>query len=40
MIQLRKRRCVLFDVDGTVAETEGNAHLPGLSLSTKNYRRL
>jgi len=33
MIQLRKRRCVLFDVDGTVAETEGNAHLPAFNLA-------
>jgi HAD superfamily hydrolase (TIGR01509 family) len=33
MIQLRKRRCVLFDVDGTIAETEGNAHLPAFNLA-------
>ncbi len=33
MIQLSKRRCVLFDVDGTIAETEGNAHLPAFNLA-------
>ncbi len=25
------RRCVLFDVDGTIAETEGHAHLPAFN---------
>ena len=25
--------CVLFDVDGTIAETEGQAHLPALNLA-------
>lgn len=33
MIQLGKRRCILFDVDGTIAETEGNAHLPAFNLA-------
>jgi HAD superfamily hydrolase (TIGR01509 family) len=31
MMQLRQRRCVLFDVDGTIAETEGHAHLPAFN---------
>lgn len=31
MIQLGHRRCVLFDVDGTIAETEGYAHLPAFN---------
>lgn len=33
MIRLQERRCVLFDVDGTVAETEGHAHLPAFNLA-------
>jgi HAD superfamily hydrolase (TIGR01509 family) len=28
---LGQRRCVLFDVDGTIAETEGYAHLPAFN---------
>jgi len=35
VIQLGNRRCVLFDVDGTVAETEGHAHLPAFNLAFK-----
>lgn len=31
MIDLNRHRCVLFDVDGTIAETEGNAHLPAFN---------
>ncbi|MFM8465403.1 MAG: HAD-IA family hydrolase [Burkholderiaceae bacterium] len=31
MMQLSQRRCVLFDVDGTIAETEGHAHLPAFN---------
>jgi HAD superfamily hydrolase (TIGR01509 family) len=31
MIDLSRHRCVLFDVDGTIAETEGNAHLPAFN---------
>ena len=31
MLQLGQRRCVLFDVDGTIAETEGYAHLPAFN---------
>lgn len=31
MIDLARHRCVLFDVDGTIAETEGNAHLPAFN---------
>ena len=31
MMQLGQRRCVLFDVDGTIAETEGYAHLPAFN---------
>ncbi len=51
MIISDRLRCVLFDVDGTIAETEGHAHLPafnrafaeaGLSWrwSRDDYRRL
>lgn len=51
MIDPGRHRCVLFDVDGTIAETEGHAHLPafnralaeaGLSWrwSRDDYRRL
>ncbi len=51
MIIPGKHRCVLFDVDGTIAETEGHAHLPafnrafaeaGLSWhwSREDYRQL
>ncbi len=31
MIDPSRHRCVLFDVDGTIAETEGNAHLPAFN---------
>lgn len=31
MIDIARHRCVLFDVDGTIAETEGNAHLPAFN---------
>jgi len=31
MRPLGERRCVLFDVDGTIAETEGYAHLPAFN---------
>ena len=31
MINPDKHRCVLFDVDGTIAETEGQAHLPAFN---------
>ena len=31
MIDLSRHRCVLFDVDGTIAETEGHAHLPAFN---------
>lgn len=31
MMLLGHRRCVLFDVDGTIAETEGHAHLPAFN---------
>jgi HAD superfamily hydrolase (TIGR01509 family) len=31
MIDLLRHRCVLFDVDGTIAETEGHAHLPAFN---------
>ena len=31
MMLLGQRRCVLFDVDGTIAETEGHAHLPAFN---------
>ena len=30
-MRLGQRRCVLFDVDGTIAETEGHAHLPAFN---------
>lgn len=51
MILPGRHRCVLFDVDGTIAETEGRAHLPafnrafadaGLSWHwrTEDYRQL
>jgi beta-phosphoglucomutase-like phosphatase (HAD superfamily) len=31
MIRRGQHRCVLFDVDGTIAETEGQAHLPAFN---------
>lgn len=31
MIIPGRHRCVLFDVDGTIAETEGHAHLPAFN---------
>lgn len=31
MIRADQHRCVLFDVDGTIAETEGQAHLPAFN---------
>jgi beta-phosphoglucomutase-like phosphatase (HAD superfamily) len=31
MIRPGQHRCVLFDVDGTIAETEGQAHLPAFN---------
>ena len=31
MMLLGQRRCVLFDVDGTIAETESHAHLPAFN---------
>ena len=31
MIIPGQHRCVLFDVDGTIAETEGQAHLPAFN---------
>ncbi len=51
MIIPGRHRCVLFDVDGTIAETEGNAHLPAFNRafeeagllwrwSRDDYRRL
>ena len=30
-IDRSRHRCVLFDVDGTIAETEGLAHLPAFN---------
>lgn len=46
-----RHRCVLFDVDGTIAETEGQAHLPAFNRAfeeaglrwrwtREDYRRL
>ena len=32
-IRRSRHRCVLFDVDGTIAETEGLAHLPAFNLA-------
>ncbi len=51
MIDSARHRCVLFDVDGTIAETEGLAHLPAFNRaleeaglrwrwSRDDYRRL
>lgn len=51
MINPDRHRCVLFDVDGTIAETEGHAHLPAFNRalaeaglpwrwSRDDYRRL
>lgn len=51
MIVPGRHRCVLFDVDGTIAETEGHAHLPAFNRaleeaglpwrwSREDYRRL
>ncbi len=51
MIQVDQYRCVLFDVDGTIAETEGHAHLPAFNRAleeaglpwrwtTADYKRL
>lgn len=50
-IDVARHRCVLFDVDGTIAETEGQAHLPAFNRaleeaglpwrwSKEDYRRL
>ncbi len=36
MIALGQHKCVLFDVDGTIAETEGQAHLPAFNLALQN----
>ena len=33
MITPALHQCVLFDVDGTIAETEGQAHLPAFNLA-------
>lgn len=33
MITQGQHQCVLFDVDGTIAETEGQAHLPAFNLA-------
>ena len=33
MIKPGQHQCVLFDVDGTIAETEGQAHLPAFNLA-------
>lgn len=35
MIRPGEHRCVLFDVDGTIAETEGQAHLPAFNQAMK-----
>lgn len=35
MIRPGEHRHVLFDVDGTIAETEGNAHLPAFNRALK-----
>lgn len=51
MIRPGQHRCVLFDVDGTIAETEGQAHLPAFNQAmeeagldwrwtTADYKRL
>jgi HAD superfamily hydrolase (TIGR01509 family) len=51
MIRADQHRCVLFDVDGTIAETEGHAHLPAFNQAleeaglpwrwtTADYKRL
>jgi HAD superfamily hydrolase (TIGR01509 family) len=51
MIVPGRHRCVLFDVDGTIAETEGHGHLPAFNRalaeaglpwrwSRSDYRRL
>ena len=51
MIRPGQHRCVLFDVDGTIAETEGHAHLPAFNQAleeagldwrwtTADYKRL
>ena len=51
MFELGRHRCVLFDVDGTIAETEGQAHLPAFNRAleeaglpwrwtVQDYRRL
>lgn len=50
-IDTTRHRCVLFDVDGTIAETEGHAHLPAFNRAleeaglpwrwtTADYKRL
>ena len=36
MIALGQHKCVLFDVDGTIAETEGQAHLPAFNLALQD----
>ena len=33
MIEPGRQQCVLFDVDGTIAETEGQAHLPAFNFA-------
>ena len=35
MFDIGRHRCVLFDVDGTIAETEGQAHLPAFNHALK-----
>ncbi len=36
MIALGQHKCVLFDVDGTIAETDGQAHLPAFNLALQD----
>lgn len=38
MIRADQHRCVLFDVDGTIAETEGHAHLPAFNQALEEAR--
>ena len=35
-IDMARHRCVLFDVDGTIAETEGQAHLPAFNRALQD----
>jgi len=35
-IDRARHRCVLFDVDGTIAETEGDAHLPAFNRALQD----